>query len=315
MEEDKNVIKFRCALTIILTPILLISFVWLEEMAKGSELYYVDNLILNRFFVQIMFAAFIPLAIGTFLLLFCRIEDAPRKLKYILYAVVILSLIATVFVANSLATVPRGGKQSSFWVSPDTFQGNISAHGEYYYGESYQTLFTKNYPTSMVVVFGQGESITEKWLDVRLQTTKPVNLNGTLYLYMFLYRATDEYRTHPISIYYTYKSIELEESSLWMGAILTPEIRWGSNSARAHERMRLEGYEIGLRLSLRLRGADYGDVIPFTANVTAHFQIIDFRVDSPLQNGVAILLCGVFVGIYVQILGKPAIKRKRPSSR
>ncbi|MDH5375645.1 MAG: hypothetical protein OEW95_07520 [Candidatus Bathyarchaeota archaeon] len=62
----------------VLTPLLLASFVWLEEIAKGSEIHYwFRGLILNRFFVEIMFVAFVPLAAGTLLLLFSRIEDAP----------------------------------------------------------------------------------------------------------------------------------------------------------------------------------------------------------------------------------------------
>ena len=313
MEESKNVT--RCVFAIILTPILLISFVWLEEIAKGSELYYWGGLILNRFFVEIMFAAFIPLAIGTFLLLFSRIEEAPRLLKYILYVITVLSLISTLFVANSLATVPRGGKQSSFYASPDTFAGNITRRstGEYR-GEAYQTFFTQNYTTSMVVTFGPTELGREGNVGVRFQTTKPVNLSGTLYLYIFLYRLTEDYRQGN-SLYFSFseKSIDFEGSSLWTGKIWSPEIRWGSDNE--HERMRLEGYKIGFLLSLKLIGADHGDVIPFTADLTGSFDIIDFRVDSSLQSGVAILLCGVFAGIYIQILGKPVIKRVRLSRR
>ena len=311
MEEGRNVT--RCVYAIILTPIMLACFVWLEEIAKGSDIHYWGNLILNRFFVQIMFAAFIPLTIGTFLLIFCRIEDAPRKLKYILYVITVLSLISTLFVAHSLATVPRGGKQESFWFSLDTFAGNITRQdaGEYR-GESYQTVFTQNYTTSMVLVFGPiPDQGSEGNLDVRLQTSKPVNLNGTLYLYIFLYRATEDYR-QGTPLYFSYSQIfvDLEGNNRWVGGIWAPEIRWGDDDE--HERMRLEGYKIGFLVSMRLRGADYGDVISFTADTKGSFQVIYFPVDSSLQNGVAILLCGVFTGIYVQILGKPVIKRVAP---
>lgn len=308
MEEGKNVTRYVFA--IILTPILLISVVWLEEIAKGSELHYWGGTILNRFFVEIMFAAFIPLAIGTFLLLFSRIEEAPRLLKYVLYAITIVSLISTLFVANSLATVPRGGKQSSFWVSPDTFAGNITRlrDGEYT-GDAYQTVFTKNYTTSLVVVDASGPSGDLGYLHVTLHTTEPVNLSGTLHFLILLYRATDAYRQgHPLGLIFSEEFIELEGSH-WVGKIAAPTLIWGSDNE--HERMRLEGYKIGFLLWSRLRGADYGDVIPFTADVTGSFHIIDFRVDSSLQNGVAILLCGVFIGIYVQILGKPVIKKVR----
>jgi hypothetical protein len=308
MEKGKNVILPTFA--IILTPILLVSFVWLEEMAKGSALHYWGGLILNRFFVEIMFAAFILLAIGTFLLLFSRIEEAPRKLKYILYVITILSLISTLFVANSLATVPRGGKQSSFWVSPDTFAGTITRlrDGEYT-GDAYQTIFTKNYTTSLVVVDASGPSGDPGYLHVSLHTTKPVNLSGTLHFFILLYRATDEYRQgHPLGLMFSEEFIDLEDSH-WVGKIAAPTLIWGSDNE--HERMRLEGYKIGFGLWSRLKGADYGDVIHFTADITGSFQIIDFRVDSSLQNGAAILLCGVFIGIYVKILGKPLIRRVR----
>jgi len=149
---------------------------------------------------------------------------------------------------------------------------------------------------------------------VRLRTAKPVNLSGTLYLYIFLYRLTEDYKQGtPLFYSFSEKSVNLEGSLLWTGEIWSPEIRWGSDNE--HERMRLDGYKIGFLLSLKLIGADHGDVIPFTADVTGSFQIIDFRVDSSLQNGVAILLCGVFIGIYVQILGKPVIKRVHLSRR
>ena len=307
MEEDRNITRY--AFTIILTPILLISFVLLEETAKGSELHYLGNLTLNRYFVQIMFAAFIPLAIGTFLLLFSRIEDAPRKLKYILYVITVFSLISTLFVAHSLATVPRGGTQSEFGFSTDTFAGNMTrlSTGEYW-AETYQTVFTKDYSTSMVVA----SSSPTFELNVRLRTTKPVNLSGILYLFMELHHLTED-PTLPHAVYYSFsqESVNLEGSSLWTGKILTTEIRWGSDNE--HERMRLEGYKIVFRLRLSLRGTDDDNVIPFIADVPASFYVIDFRVDSSLQNGMAILLCGVFIGIYVQILVKPIIKSARES--
>lgn len=303
MEEDKKVARYLLA--IILTPILITIFVWLEEIAKGSELHYWGGTILNRFFVEIMFAAFIPLALGTFLLLFSRFEEAPRLLRFILYAITILSLISTLFMANSLATVPRGGKQSSFGFSTGTFAGNITrlSTGEYC-GENYQIVFTNDCPTSMVVA----SSSPTFELGVRLQTTKPVNLNGTLYLFMELHRFTEGLRLSR-ALYYSLSqtSINLEGSSLWTGKIATTEIRWGSDNE--HERMRLEGYKIVFRLRLGLSGVDQGKVISFTADVPGSFYLIDFRVDSSLQNGVAILLCGIFAGIHVQILGKSVIKR------
>lgn len=149
-KEVKNVLRYAFAM--ILSPVMLFSFWRLEEIAKGAELHYWGSLILNHSFVEIMFAAFIPLGIGTFLLLFSRIEEAPRLLKYILYSITILSLLSTLFVVHSLATVPRGSKQYSFHVSPDTFSGNITRlrNGEFS-GEAYQTVFIQNYPTSLVV--------------------------------------------------------------------------------------------------------------------------------------------------------------------
>lgn len=311
MEEHKDVP--RCILAITLTPILLIIFVWLEETAKGSEIHYISALILNDFFVQLMFGAFIPLAIGTCLLIFSRIESAPKKLKYILYAVTILSLIATLFVANSLATVPRGGRQHSYGVSSDTFDTfslNLTLHQRLgvYYGESYQTIFTNDYPTSLVYVSGYGESFMQD-PEVRLRATNPINLSGTLYLFIYLYRATDDYSQRlPLYFSFSEESIDFDGSSVWVRKeIRSPYFAWGSSGE--YRRMRLEGYKIGLLLFLKLRGTDYGDEIHFTANINGRFQIIDFHVDSALQNGVAILLCGIFAGIYVQILGKPVIKR------
>jgi hypothetical protein len=312
MEEGRNITRY--AFAIILTPILLISFVLLEETAKGSELHYLGNLILNRFFVQIMFAAFIPLAIGAFLLLFSRIEDAPRKLKYILYVITVFSLISTLFVAHSLATVPRGGKQNGFWVSPDTFAGNITrVRDGGYSGDAYQTVFVRNCTTSLVVVDASGPSGDPGYLHVSLHTTKPVNLSGTLHFLIYLYRATDEHRRdYPLDLIFSDTPMNLEGTS-WVGKIAAPTLSWGSDNE--HERIRLEGYRIAFFLWPRLKGADYGEVVPFTADVTGSFYIIDFRVDSSLQNGMAILLCGVFIGIYVQILLKPIIKSARIKKR
>jgi hypothetical protein len=312
MEKDQNL--KRPILAIMLTPIMLASFVWLEEIAKGTDIHYFgqgEELILNDFFVEIMFGAFIPLAIGTGLLLFSRIEEAPRLLKYSLYAIAILCLIPTIFVAHSLATVPRGGKQTSFYISPDTFIGNITRYdtGEYR-GVAYQTVFTQNYTTTWVTVTNFGTSDDPGYLDVSLQTTKPVNMSGNLHFDVILYRAADEYRQdQPFNLAPSmHVSIDLQ-GTRWNGKIHVPTLDWGSYSE--YERMRLEGYKIGFLLWLELRGTDPGEVVEFTADVTDSFRVADFRVDSSLQNGVAILLCGVFIGIYILILGKPLVSSVR----
>jgi hypothetical protein len=310
MEKDQNL--KRPILAIILTPIMLASFVWLEEIAKGTDIHYLrwEDLIINDFFVEIMFGAFIPLAIATGLLLFSRIEEAPGLLKYSLYAITILCLISTIFVAHSLATVPRGGKQTSFDISPDTFAGNITPHdnGEYR-GVAYQTVFTQNYTTTWVIVTNLGTSGDLAHLDVRLQTTKPVNMSGDLHFDVILYRATDEYlQDQPFNLVYNYVSIDLQ-GTRWNGKIAVPSLDWGSYSE--YGRMRLEGYKIVFQLWLELRGTDPGEEVEFTADVTDSFRVSDFRVDSSLQNGVAILLCGVFIGTYILILGKPLVSGVR----
>lgn len=311
MEKGHNL--KRPILAIILTPIMLASFVWLEEIAKGTDIHYLgqgEELILNDFFVEIMFGAFIPLAIGTGLLLFSRIEEAPRLLKYSLYAVAILCLIFTIFVAHSLATVPRGGHQTSFYISPDTFIGNITRHdtGEYR-GVAYQTVFTQNYTTTWIFVNPTLGTSYDLSRDVSLQTTKPVNMSGDLHFDVILYRATDEYRQdQPFNLVYNYVPIDLQ-GTRWNGKIHVPTLDWGSYSE--YERMRLEGYKIGFLLWLDLRGTDPGEEVEFTADVTGSFRVADFRVDSSLQNGVAILLCGVFIGIYILILGKPLVSSVR----
>ena len=308
MNEKEVKTAPRYLFAVSLTPVMLFIFWQLEEIAKGSEIHYSGPLILNHFFVEIMFIAFIPLAFGTFLLLFSRIEEGQKLLKYILYSITILSLITTLFVSHSLATVPRGGKQNSFQVSPDTFVFDITSFrdGEYR-GGSYQTIFTRTYPTSLVVALPRGSDLV---LSLRLWTTNPVSLNGTVYLYIYLYRLADDFEQGtPLFFHYTQKTVKFEGSSLWTGEILAPEIWWGSTNE--NERMRLVGYKIGFYLDLKLEGSDYRDEIPFNADITASVHIIDFRVDSSIQNGVAILLCGVFVGIYVQILAKPVIRRAK----
>jgi len=302
----------RPILAIILTPIMLASFVWLEEIAKGTDLHYIrsEDLLLNDFFVEIMFGAFIPLAIGTGLLLFSRIEEAPRLLKYGLYAITILCLTSTIFVAHSLATVPRGGHQNPTWISLDTFAGNITSHdtGEYR-GVAYQTVFTQNYTTTWVIVIPRLGTSYDLSRDVSLQTTKPVNMSGDLHFDVILYRATDEYRQdQPFNLVYNYVPIDLQ-GTRWDGKIAVPSLDWGSYSE--YERMRLEGYKIVFQLWLELRGTDPGEEVEFTADVTDSFRVSDFRVDSSLQNGVAILLCGVFVGTYILILGKPLVSGVR----
>jgi len=311
MEKDQNL--KRPILAIMLTPIMLASFVWLEEIAKGTDLHYFgarEDLLLNDFFVEIMFGAFILLVIGTGLLLFSRIEEAPRLLKYGLYAITMLCLISTIFVAHSLATVPRGSKQTSFYTSPDTFIGNITRHdtGEYR-GVAYQTVFTQNYTTTWIFV---DPTLWSQDLsrDVSLQTAKPVNMSGNLHFDVILYRATDEYRHgQPFNLAPSmHVSIDLH-GTRWNGKIAVPPLDWGSYSE--YERMRLEGYKIGFLLWLELRGTDPGEVVEFTADVTDSFRVADFRVDSSLQNGVAILLCGVFIGIYILILGKPLVSSVR----
>lgn len=301
-ETKEETDYWRHALAIFVTPILLYAFIQLENIAKG--LTYHD---LSKFFVEIMFAAFIPLAIGTILLLYSQLSKDSSKLKYISYFMVVLALTSTLFVAHSVVTVPRGGYQSSYSFSTDTFAGELTRTRSRYEFESNQTVFTRDYPISMALVRGD----YDKWSDgmeIRIQTSA-TNLSGTLYFSLELYHLTGRIYV-PDAVYFNQyqASVDLEESQPWTGNIWFPEVYWGDD----HEdrRMRLEGYRFVCRLWLRLEGSDQGEVIPIDVDVSGKFYLIDFRVDSALQNGMATFACGVFAGFHALILAIPLIRQK-----
>lgn len=85
-------------------------------------------------------------------------------------------------------------------------------------------------------------------------------------------------------------------------------IFWGSYSSE-HRILFDKGYKVALFLTIEIEAsADYGDFqvyIPLSANLGHNYVTIrDVQVASRFQNGIAILLCGVFVGIYSLILAK-----------
>jgi hypothetical protein len=141
-----------------------------------------------------------------------------------------------------------------------------------------------------------------------ISADETLNLNGTLYIALMFTAAPGvfyETRVVPVSFIDSSTSYaDVGSLSFW---------GWGSEFAYGGHRFRIEGYKIELWAQLWLDGEDAGSAINFTFHPASSIQILDYTVDSSLQNTIAILLCGIFVTIYAFVPFKalrPSLERR-----
>jgi len=288
---DIRMRKFRI-FTVFLVPLLLLGFWWFQQSA-----------IHNKNFLELTFYSFIFLGMGAFLLLSSRIEKASRKMRSMLYAVTIASLIVTIIAANSIATVPRTGETIYHYISyPEgtmLFNRNQDAQCE-------RTLLQINYS-----VRDPDIDFPIDYIDFRAD--KSVSFRGTFWVYLrFLpehkiFSGTFIFSVGNVTIY----TVEWFDGEVWhieshgFGEIDDWIESW-------HIAGHYEGYSVSLLVKLRID--EWYSVPTYPLKVTFHLEPEPWPARawgrptlSNYQKGIAILLCGVFAGIYIEILGKGLI--------
>jgi hypothetical protein len=230
-------------------------------------------------FLIFMFSSFFFLAAGTFLIIITFFESY-RAEKALCLGVTIVFIVTTLFVANSLAQVPRGGGYSRVVATPKSF----TLHGES--GES-QIIYSADYSVSYLrASVGSLDSII-----IRTQT--PVTLNATVYFWLML-RPYERYG------YALVEPIAFKNESM---IEIHPNISKDWGTSHPTNRIRLEGYYLELKTRIRFDK-------PIEPNVDFTFDTSDymisigsFIVDSKFQNGLSIILSGIFIGIMCYIPG------------
>lgn len=283
--------------TIIFSSLMLLLFIWLQVNAKN-----------NPFFRWYTYSSFIFLGLATLLLLFSEVEQPSKTLKRVFFAVVTIALLIAIFVAISVSTFPPGGTRSYFGVKPSDVEINMQYGSTYsgkagYAGGVEQKVVDANYSVGGVTFYYDLYGLT-------LSTNRSVVLNGTVWFSLYFLP------NHYGGAYGTFRLMDTE-AFLHNGTMSYVSFRdhlfammWGSDNLSAPEqRQRLNnGYRITMYFAVELEGPDYGGLkvsVPFTQSIYGD----DVEVSSQLEDGVAILLCGIFAGLLISI----PIERAKPN--
>ncbi len=261
--------------TALLSIPILVVFLCLQSLA-----------VTNVNFDLLTFSSYIFLGLGTFLLLYAGAKKQTHWSRTLVNGIALIFIVATLLVANSIATVPRGCIKREHRVSMSSFTVTDDSDGSgRYRGDHTETVFGADYPVGHVHVF-------LSWhYSLRISCSKPANLSGTLYAWLTLVSTPLYFReglpSWPITFVYGEADTDID----WLS------LRYGSESP-TRRRGRLEGYQVELHTRLVVEGADYGP-LSFTVRqgTSDRITVRDYVVDSQLQNTVAILLCGVFIGV------------------
>ncbi len=135
-------------------------------------LYFQSVAVTNVNFVLLTFSSYIFLGLGTFLLLYAGAKKQTRWPRILVNVIVFIFIVATLLVANSIATVPRGGIRHDHRVSMNSFTitDDPDESGQYR-GEHTETMFEADYPVGYVHVFLSWD------YSLRISCSKPANLN------------------------------------------------------------------------------------------------------------------------------------------
>ncbi len=284
----------RVGRALIFSPLMLLIFVWAHLTSKDSP----D-------FLWFMYSSFVFLGLATLLLLSADVEHASKKLKRIFYAFVAIAILVTVGVALSIASDPPGGKSHSYHITPENVEINLeySTFPEKpgYHGSWPQKILDVDYSI-------RGAWIFYELREVHVYTDKNVYSNLTFRFSLGFWPNRKYYR----SIYESEEETVIHNGteSLVSFEDYTYSIHWGAGD-------RLDkGYTVYLSVGIKLEGPNYGSlkatILP-TPTLRPDVWISDEQVSSQLQDGVAVLLCGVFAGALCYMpakVVKPKIVRR-----
>jgi len=277
-------------LTLFISVLLLSFFVGFQELAINSPI-----------FLDLMFFSFIFLGAGTFLIIMTFAKSSEAE-KFVCSGVAIVFVVATLFIANSLAQVPRGGFAKGISVTPENFTLTIGKKSgdAYYVGFSHsQILHSADYPVGSIYV------CSDDTRSIEISTQNAVRLDATLIFNLWL--LPHDQRAHTQWETITFGHGQWGESYIFVhprqiAAEFEEVARY-----RPENRVRLEGYYVEFTTGMIAYNADpdLPSTLDFTFDMSNFpFYISDVVVDSKFQNGLSITLSGIFIGINCWIPGK-----------
>jgi hypothetical protein len=287
-----------------LSPILLLLFVWFQAVSKNSPI-----------FLWFLYSSFIFLALATLFLVSSNVEHASKGLKRLFYIVIIIALLVSVGAAFSIGTFPPGGARHYFGIKPNDVEIDLE-YGLGFYGKSgysgglEQTILNVNYPVG-------GVYINYELYGVHVFTSKSVISNVTVWFSFYFW---PNQRGPPYDAFYRMET----GTALHNGTESYVEFRdyrflvmWGSSSPASPERReRLDkGYRVTIYVAVEFEGPYYGSLkatIPLTHSVYGD----DVEVSSQFEDGIAILLCGIcaeaLLSITIRQMKPKIVKRLIP---
>lgn len=281
-----------------LTALLLLAiFVWFQQAATD-----------NSYFLLLMFSSFIFLCAGNFLMLRAFVRFFENR-KRLCSTVAVFFIAATLFVSYSLIQVPRGGVWNRVYARPkEMIMLSIpNQGGGRYYGVYSEILYSAKYPVSYL-----NASSMFNHRSLMLYVENPPKMHGTLDISLFF--RPYELNTSPAF----QEPIVFNESS---GSIYQIPIEVDISVARGAvdpgSRVRFEGYNLELTLSLSFSGPEKGaSGLIFGFNMTNLTILVDdFIVDSNFQNGSCISMSGIFIGVDAYIVGKFVVASQLKKAR
>jgi hypothetical protein len=289
------ILSVRTGYALILSPILLLLFVWFQAISKN-----------NTTFLWFLYSSFIFLASATLLLISFDTKHASRGLKRLSYALTIIALLVVGGVAFSIATFPAGGTMHYFSVKPKDVEIDLT-YGTYfdktgYYGGIEQAIINPDYPVG-------GAFIYYDLYGLHVFTNKSVVSNVTLWFSFYFWPNQREGAYNEINRMETATALHNGTESSFSFGDHTLIVEWGSpnpSTPGLHDRLG-KGYRVTIYVAIEFEGPDYGSLkatIPFTESVYGN----DVEVSSQLEDGIAVFLCGIFVAA---LLSLPA-KRMKP---
>lgn len=241
--------------------------------------------------------------LAAILMLQSKVEYASRRLRRIFYVLAVVLILVIVAVALWIASVPAGGAHHYFYLTPSNVETTLTygwtTSGKPGYRSSFeQNLLEVNYPVGSVWV-------SYDLYGTHVFTDKSIQANMTVWFSLLLFPNGKDFRAIYVS----------EKTTAWQngtdGAVVFHDapfhIFWGADQPEWRDRLD-KGFVLRVSLDVELESPDYGNLnvtIPFYPAV----HVSDVQVSSQLQDGIAILACGVFTAALCSVLAKPLMPR------
>lgn len=282
-----------------------IFMLFLAFVSLSVFVIFQQSAIVNPNFLFLMFSSLFFLGVGTFLLMITFVKSSGVE-KSLCLGIAIVFIVATLFVASSLAQVPRGGLIKNSLVTPENL--TLTARRvqipfsleplliivNYKGGSHSQVLYSADYPVAGVSITTYGEIEIRRNPYLGTETLDPINV--TLHFWWRL-------RPYQQSWYSRWETVLFSKNQRW--SMIQPYIALDWGSLDLANRTRLDGYDLEFIIDFYAYSTQLGPYLNFTVDMSDfRIGIRDFVVDSKFQNGLGITLSGIFIGINCYIPGK-----------